>query len=107
MYWYDSFRIGSEVRKTYIGEETDALLAWLDAFKTLCLEADERRRHRTRLIGILRAEGFLGVDAATGSLLSALVGTGVLRLGGTIVGTHAFRLYEGVLDVRYRLDQAA
>ena len=107
VYWYDSFRIGSEVRKTYIGEETDALIARVDAFKTLRLEAEERRKHRTRLIGILRAEGFLGVDAATGSLLAALAGAGVFRLGGTLVGTHAFRLYEGVLGVRYRFDQMA
>ena len=107
VYWYDSFRIGSEVRKTYIGEETDELITRLDAFKTLRLQADERRRHRTRMIGILRAEGFLGVDAATGSLLSALAGAGVFRLGGTIVGTHAFRLYEGVLGVRYSFDQTA
>ncbi|MGR3662596.1 MAG: nucleotidyltransferase family protein [Paracoccaceae bacterium] len=107
VYWYDSYRIGSEVHKTYIGEETDALIARLDTFKTLRLEADERRRHRTRLIGILRAEGFLGVDAATGSLLAALAGAGLFRLGGTIVGTHAFRLYEGVLGIRYRFDQMA
>ncbi|MGR3661985.1 MAG: nucleotidyltransferase family protein [Paracoccaceae bacterium] len=107
VYWYDSYRIGSEVRKTYIGEETNALIARLEAFKTLRLETDERRKHRTRLIGILRAEGFLGVDAATGSLLAALAGAGVFRLGGTIVGTHAFRLYEGVLGVRYRFDQMA
>lgn len=107
VYWYDSYRIGSEVRKTYIGEETDELTARLASFRKLRSETAERRKHRTRLIGILRAEGFLGVDAATGSLLSALAGAGVFRLGGTIVGTHAFRLYEGVLGVRYRFDQTA
>ena len=106
-YWYDSYRVGSEVRKAYIGEETEGLLAALEKHKSLRAEAAERRKHRTRLIGILRAEGFLGSDAATGSLLSALAGAGVFRLGGTIVGTHAFRLYEGVLGVRYSFDQAA
>ncbi|MFC5556261.1 nucleotidyltransferase family protein [Methylobacterium iners] len=49
----------------------------------------------------------MGVDAATGSLLAALASAGVFRLGGTLVGTHAFRLYEGVLGVRYAFDQAA
>lgn len=107
VYWYDSYRIGSEVRKTYIGEETNELIVRLDAYKTLRSETGERQKHRTRLIGILRAEGFLGVDAATGSLLAALAGAGVFRLGGTIVGTHAFRLYEGVLGVQYRFDQMA
>jgi hypothetical protein len=68
---------------------------------------EEKRRARARLIRILRAEGFMGVDAATGSLLAALAGAGVFRLGGTLVGTHAFRLYEGVLGVRYAFDQTA
>ena len=29
------------------------------------------------------------------------------RLGGTVVGTHAFRLYEGELNLRLGLDHAA
>jgi len=107
IYWYDSYRIGSDVRKTYIGEDSPELRGRLDRLKSLRIEADERRKHRTRLIRILRAEGFLGVDAATGSLMSALAGSGVFRLGGTIVGTHAFRLYEGLLGIRYQFDEMA
>ena len=106
-YGYDSFRFGSDVRKTYIGKETPALLERLDRLKSLRQETEERRMHRSRLLRILRAEGFQNVDAATGSLLSALGGAGVFRLGGTVVGTHAFRLYEGTLGVRYRFDDTA
>ena len=106
-YWYDSYRIGSDVRKTYIGEDNPELRDRLDRRKSLRAETEKRRKHRTRLIRILRAEGFLGVDAATGSLMSALAGAGVFRLGGTIVGTHAFRLYEGLLGVRYQFDDMA
>lgn len=43
----------------------------------------------------------------SGSLLAALAKVGVFRLGGTIVGTHAFRLYEGVRGGRYAFDQSA
>ncbi|MEO9780415.1 MAG: GSU2403 family nucleotidyltransferase fold protein [Sedimentitalea sp.] len=107
IYWYDSYRIGSDVRKTYIGEETPELRERLEALKALRQGAEERRRHRVRLIRILRAEGFQGVDAATGSLMSALAKAGVFRLGGTVVGTHAFRLYEGILGVRYGFDEMA
>lgn len=107
VYWYDSYRVGSDVRKTYIGEQTPELLARLERIKDQRQDAQERRKHRTRLIRILRAEGFMGVDAASGSLVSALAGAGVFRLGGTVVGTHAFRLYEGVLGVRYRFDDMA
>ncbi|MEO0361701.1 MAG: GSU2403 family nucleotidyltransferase fold protein, partial [Pseudomonadota bacterium] len=107
VYWYDSYRIGGDVRKRYIGEDGPELRARLDRAAKLKEERRERRARRTRLIRILRAEGFLGVDAATGSLLAALAGAGVFRLGGTVVGTHAFRLYEGALGLRYGFDEAA
>jgi hypothetical protein len=41
------------------------------------------------------------------SLWIALATAGVFRLGGTIVGTQAFRLYEGELGVRLAFDQTA
>lgn len=107
VYWYDSFRIGTDVRKAYIGEDTPDLRQRLDRVAALASSKEERQRHRARLIRILRAEGFIGVDVTTGSLLSAMQKAGVFRLGGTIVGTQAFRLYEGELGVRYAFDQAA
>lgn len=107
VYWYDSYRVGTEVKKAYIGEESPQLRQRLDTAAAIKAAAIERRSQRTRLIRILRAEGFLPIDAATGSLVAALAATGVFRLGGTIVGTLAFRLYEGELGVRYRLDDAA
>jgi len=106
-YWYDIYRVGSDVRKKYIGEDTLELQTRMGKIKQLREEADERRQGRMRLVRILRAEGFLSIDATTGSLLTAMSGAGVFRLGGTIVGTHAFRLYEGELGVRYSFDQMA
>lgn len=106
-YWYDSYRIGSDVKKRYIGEDSEDLRARLERHETLKAQQGERRRNRTRLVRLLRAEGFLGLDAATGSLLSAMATSGVFRLGGTIVGTHAFRLYEGELGVRFNMDMTA
>lgn len=107
IYWYDSYRIGSSVQKTYIGEDSPELRERLDRIRALREEAEERKRGRARLIRILRAEGFPGVDAATGSLLTAMASAGLFRLGGTVVGTHAFRLYEGELGLRYSFDQTA
>lgn len=107
VYWYDSYRVGTEVKKTYIGEDNPDLRDRLEKAAELKAAANERRSQRTRLIRILRAEGFLPIDAATGGLIAALAAAGVFRLGGTIVGTLAFRLYEGELGVRYRLDEAA
>jgi hypothetical protein len=107
VYWYDSYRVGLDVRKNYIGEDSPELQKRLKQIKNLRADKKTRQKHRTRLIRILRAEGFLGVDVATGSLLAAMANAGVFRLGGTIVGTHAFRLYEGILGVRFSFDQMA
>jgi len=106
-YWYDSYRIGSSVRKRYIGEDSDALRGRIERFQVLKENRTARQSERTRLVRLLRAEGFLSLDAGTGSLLAAMAKAGVFRLGGTIVGTHAFRLYEGELGLRYRFDQLA
>jgi hypothetical protein len=107
VYWYDTFRVGSEVRKTYIGEDSDEIRARLARHGELAARRAEAQAARARTIRILRAEGFLGVDAATGALLNAFAQAGVFRLGGTIVGTQAFRLYEGELGLRYDFDQTA
>ncbi|MDX8354828.1 GSU2403 family nucleotidyltransferase fold protein [Cognatiyoonia sp. IB215182] len=106
-YWYDTFRVGTDVRKTYIGEDTPELATRLGQLLHLKAQAGTRQENRTRLIRILRAEGFMRIDAATGSLIAAMAKACVFRLGGTIVGTHAFRLYEGELGLRYRFDDAA
>jgi hypothetical protein len=107
VYWYDTYRVGSDVKKRYIGEDSDELRARLQNHEAQHAAAEDRRRSRTRLVRLLRAEGFLGLDGATGSLLAAMAKAGVFRLGGTIVGTPAFRLYEGELGVRFDLDMAA
>jgi hypothetical protein len=107
VYWYDTYRVGSEVKKTYIGEDSEPLRARMQRFAELREDRENRRKNRSRLIRLLRAEGFLGIDAATGSLLNALASAGVFRLGGTIVGTQAFRFYEGELGVRFAFDQTA
>ena len=107
VYWYDTFRVGSDVRKAYVGEDNDEIRARLARHGELAARRAEAQAARARTIRILRAEGFLGVDGATGALLNAFAQAGVFRLGGTLVGTQAFRLYEGELGLRYEFDQTA
>jgi hypothetical protein len=107
IYWYDTYRVGADVRKRYIGEDSESLRSRLKRHSDLKEQASDRQKNRARLIRILRAERFLGLDATTSSLLRALASAGVFRLGGTVVGTNAFRLYEGELGVRFTFDQMA
>ncbi len=106
-YWYDRYRIGDRVREKYLGDDNPALKARIQRFDALDRERGPRRRERARLVRLLRSERFLGLDGATGSLLAALTRTGTFRLGGVLVGTTAFRLYEGELGLRLSLDQTA
>ncbi len=101
-YWYDVYRSGNDVRKRYLGENSEALATRMARHVDLAADAKLRAAERSRLIRVLRAERFQMTDPATGSLLSALAKAGTFRLGGTIVGTHAFRLYEGELGIRFR-----
>lgn len=106
-YWYDRYRIGDHISERYLGEDSDRLRQRVGRHKELKEARDGRRRERARLVRLLRSERFLGMDNATGSLISALSKVGVFRLGGTLVGTNAFRAYEGELGIRLKLDQLA
>jgi len=106
-YWYDRYRIGDEIAERYLGENTDQLRQRIERHDRLKSEREARRTERARLVRLLRSEGFLGLDNAAGSLINALSRVGVFRLGGTLVGTNAFRAYEGELGIRLKLDELA
>lgn len=106
-YWYDSYRVGSTVRQAYIGEDDAEIRVRLERIKELRASQADRLAGRSRLIRILRAEGFLSIDGGFGSLMAALAKAGLFRLGETLVGTIAFRFYEGELGLRYGFDDMA
>lgn len=107
VFWYDKYRIGAKMGQKYIGPDSEDLRARLAQAKELKADAEARRRARTRLVRLLRAEGYTSTDQRTGSLLNAFARTGVFRLGGTLVGTVAFRHYEGELGVQLGVDHLA
>lgn len=104
---YDRYRIGEAVKSRYIGELTPQLEADLARRAETAVSAKERQKQQSRLVRILRAEGYSPLDAKTGSLISAMARIGVFRLGGTLVGTMAFRQYEAELGVVLGSDRLA
>lgn len=107
VYLYDKFRIGTEMKSRYLGEASPELRARLDRAAELKAAAAERQATMGRLARVLRAEGFVGTDRETGSLLLAFARAGVFRLGGTLVGTAAYALYAGELGVRFDSEELA
>lgn len=107
IYLYDKFRIGTEMKSRYLGEGTPELQARLAKAADLKSAGMQRRDTMARLARILRAEGFIATDRDTGSLLLAFARAGVFRLGGTLVGTAAYALYQGELGVRFDAEDLA
>lgn len=99
-YWYDMFRLGNAVKNRYLGEDSPEMQDRIARHHELAEKSRHRAAERSRLVRLLRAEGLIGADRSTASLLAAMEKTGVFRLGGTLVGTQAFRLYEGELGIR-------
>ncbi|SDF46937.1 hypothetical protein SAMN04488105_1231 [Salipiger thiooxidans] len=106
-YLYDRFRIGTEMKSRYLGEDSPELRDRLAHAADLKAEAQERRKRMSRLARVLRAEGMIATDRETGSLLLAFARAGVFRLGGTLIGTGAYGLYQGELGVRFDSEELA
>lgn len=99
-YWYDLYRVGSSVKNRYLGEDSPEMAARMAQHVELAQAAKARGEERARLVRTLRAEGLPTMDRTTGSLLAGMERAGVFRLGGTVIGTQAFRLYEAELGLR-------
>ncbi len=99
VHWYTTERIGSDLKWWYVGPDTDDTRQRVERMRDLQEHAPDRRRERARLVRLLRAEGLTPVDRETGSLLFNMAKVGTFRLGGTLVGTQAFRLMEGELGL--------
>ncbi|MEN8918652.1 MAG: GSU2403 family nucleotidyltransferase fold protein [Octadecabacter sp.] len=106
-YLYDRFRIGTEMKSRYLGEDSPDLRDRLARAADLKAEAQDRKKRMSRLARVLRSEGMIGTDRETGSLLLAFARADVFRLGGTLIGTAAYALYQGELGVRFDSDDLA
>ena len=100
-YWYARERIGEKRIDRYLGPDSKDLRARIEEAKS---EREERKAFDQRassLVSQLRGAGLPALDRDTGKVLNAMARVGVFRLGGTLVGTHAFRLYSAELGVRF------
>lgn len=105
-YWYARQRIGNRVVDRYVGRDTPEIREQIEKAKR---EFEDQKTFEQRCAGLvaqLRVAGLLALDRDTGKVLNAMARVGTFRLGGTLVGTHAFRLYGAELGVRLDHDFA-
>ncbi|MCY4098201.1 MAG: GSU2403 family nucleotidyltransferase fold protein [Rhodospirillales bacterium] len=98
-YWYARQRIGDRVVDRYIGRDTPELRKRIKAAEKQREDQRTLAKRNARLVAQLRAAGLPALDRQTGKVLNAMAQIGTFRLGGTLVGTHAFRLYSAELGV--------
>ena len=101
-YWYAEIAIKGRKNQRYLGPDTSEMRASIERAKSAVEDARAARADNRALVRQLEAIGAPRLDANTGSVLKAMAAVGVFRLGGTLVGTHAFRLYALELGMRLR-----
>ncbi|TNE58699.1 MAG: hypothetical protein EP340_04680 [Alphaproteobacteria bacterium] len=98
-YWYAQQRIGRRVLDRYLGPDTEELRKEIELARTEIEDRKAVEKRCSNLVRQLRAAGAPALDRETGKVLNAMAQAGTFRLGGTLVGTHAFRLYGAELGV--------
>ncbi|MEM9573272.1 MAG: GSU2403 family nucleotidyltransferase fold protein [Pseudomonadota bacterium] len=100
-YWYAQQRIGDRVVDRYIGRDSPELRERIEQAKEKAEDRKEFEKRCSTMVAQLRAAGVPALDRETGKVLNAMARVGTFRLGGTLVGTHAFRHYSAELGVRF------
>lgn len=100
-YWYANQRTpdGTSSRQRYLGPDTEEMRTRIGEMRAQQQSIADFRTHASSLVAQLRTGGIAGPDRKTGPILRALTNSGVFRLGGTLVGTHAFRHYDLALGI--------
>jgi hypothetical protein len=101
-YWYVRTYVGNEERERYLGPDTDELRQRIDRLRDKQDEIKARQPGRRALVQMLKVRGVPQIDAVSGKVIQALATSGVFRLRGVLVGTHAFRLYPLILGAQIR-----
>lgn len=100
-YWYARQRIGEKIIQKYVGPDTPEIKERIRKAAAANEERQTFERRCASMVAQLRAAGVPTLDRDTGKVLNAMSKSGVFRLGGTLIGTHAFRLYSAELGVRF------
>ncbi|MBX3199047.1 MAG: hypothetical protein KF894_13020 [Labilithrix sp.] len=92
---------GGTTKQVYVGPRGPELDALARRFEAERASVRRDREGIVALAAMLRAGGAAVTDAASARVLGALAESGVFRLGGLLVGTHAFVVLGNVLGVRW------
>jgi hypothetical protein len=102
-FWY--FRTSENAlgrTEIYVGPDDPATALVISGYESLRGIASETNGGLERMAAMLRAGGCDALDVASGRVVQGLEAGGVFRLGGVLVGTHAYRVLGNVLGLKWR-----
>lgn len=99
-YWYHQEKVGGQTRHKYLGPDHDELRERIEKDRATVEEVHRLRKRTREMVKILTDARYTRPDPLTGRLLARLAFAGAFRLRAVLVGTHAFRCYDGLLGVR-------
>jgi hypothetical protein len=100
-YYFQQVDPGGKKRQSYVGRRSEHLDALAQRHANERSLAAPDVAGIERLSALLRAGGVLRPDSASARVIRALADSGVFRLGGVLVGTHAFVTLGNVLGVEW------
>ncbi|MEM8997023.1 MAG: nucleotidyltransferase domain-containing protein [Acidobacteriota bacterium] len=101
-YWYLQTSVGGRRVQRYLGPDSADLRQWMEAVARTRAERRPDFSNRGRLAAMLVQGGAAALGAALFRVVEVLADAGVFRLGGVLVGTHAFGPYGNMLGIRWR-----
>ena len=107
-WWYATVRgPGGTHQQRFLGLDSEDMRERIERWKSRAGEARQFRETTSEKARALRAARLPALDMQTGKTLRAFAQAGAFRLGGVLVGTHAFRLYDLELGVHVSQGAAA
>jgi hypothetical protein len=100
-YWYAQRSEGAAKRQIYLGPESPALRARIEAASNQRATTTTDEQRRRDLVTMLEAGGMFRESAAIGVVLRVLADASVFRAGGVLVGTQAFTCLANMLGVLF------
>jgi hypothetical protein len=101
-YWY--FRTSEGIsgqREFYIGADDEATRARIETVERQREAADGGSTGLERMAAMLRIGGATTTDGSTARIIRGLSAAGVFRLGGILIGTHAYATLGNAMGVRW------
>jgi len=101
-YWYFKTSAGPAGQREYfVGPDDAPTRALMQAHAAGRTEAAQTEESIERLCAMLRTGGAQMTDAPSARVIAGLAAAGVFRLGGVLVGTHAYVALGNLLGVRW------